>query len=94
MSDSGGWVARRLAPAPASLRRRIEAALAEGAGAAEVAEELPGRLRAVAQRLLAEAKSGPATRETAMTLLAADALITLSCEWTAEFAPERMGDPG
>ena len=90
MSDPGEWVARRLAAAPELLRRRIEAALPEAEGAAE---DLPGRLRAVAQWLLAEAKSGPATRETAMTLLAADALITLSCEWTAEFAPERMRDP-
>jgi hypothetical protein len=83
-------VARRLAAAPESLRRRLEAALAAGAGGAG---DLAARLRVVAERLLVEAKSGPATRETAMTLLAADALITLSCEWTAEFAPERMRDP-
>jgi hypothetical protein len=93
VSDPGEWVARRLAAAPGSLRRRIETALAAGAGGAEGAGDLAARLRVVAERLLVEAKSGPATRETAMTLLAADALITLSCEWTAEFAPKRMRDP-
>jgi hypothetical protein len=87
-------VARRLAAAPASLRARIQTALGAGAGAGtDGTGDLAVRLRAIAERLLAEVKSGPATRETAMTLLAADALITLSCEWTAEFAPERMRDP-
>ncbi len=37
-------------------------------------------LRAVAVRLLAEARSAPATRDTALTVLAADTLITLAVE--------------
>lgn len=44
-------------------------------------------LRGRAEELLAEARDGQATRETAITLLAADALITLACEWTAEMEP-------
>jgi hypothetical protein len=38
------------------------------------------KLRAAADRLLAEARSGPPSRDTALTLLAADALITLAVE--------------
>jgi hypothetical protein len=48
-------------------------------------------LRGRAEELLAEARAGAATRDTAITLLAADALMTLACEWTAEMAPERLG---
>ncbi len=39
-----------------------------------------------------EAKSGPAGHDTAMTLLAADALITYACEVVAEQEPERLGE--
>lgn len=49
-------------------------------------------LRDLAERLLPDAKSGPPTRDTALTLLAADALITLACEAAAEEAPERLGE--
>jgi hypothetical protein len=41
---------------------------------------------------LALAQSGPPSRETAITLLAADALMTFACEAMAEGAPERLGD--
>jgi hypothetical protein len=85
VSQLEGWLDQRLARAPASLRQRIEGALS-GAGA-DLTGSPAGRLQAVAERLLQEAKVGPATRDTAMTLLAADALITLACEWTAEFDP-------
>jgi hypothetical protein len=97
MSDPDRWLADQLAGAPESLRKRIWAAwgreraevaeVADGAGGAGVAE----RLRGVAERLMEEAKAGKPDRETAMTLLAADALITLACEWTAEHDPERLG---
>lgn len=89
MSEPGSWLDDRLAGAPPSLRARLVAA---GAGAAADAADVAAALRALAETLLAEAKAGPPTRETAMTLLAADALVTLACEWTAEFAPERLGD--
>ena len=39
-----------------------------------------------------EAKSGPPTRETAMTLLAADALITYACEAVTVEDPDRLGE--
>jgi hypothetical protein len=41
-------------------------------------------LRAAADALLQEAKQGPPTHDTALTLLAADALITLSCQAVAD----------
>jgi hypothetical protein len=50
------------------------------------------QLYAAAARLLAEAQSGPPNRDTALTLLAADALVTLTCEVVAETAPERLGE--
>jgi hypothetical protein len=49
----------------------------------------PHRLRTAATRLLAEARSAPPTRDTALTLLAADALITLAVE--AELDTEGKG---
>jgi hypothetical protein len=51
-------------------------------------------LRAVAEDLLAAAKVGPPTHETALTLLAADALITLACEWVGETEPRPPLPPG
>jgi plasmid stabilization system protein ParE len=62
------------------------------AGAGGAAEDLGRRLRAVAESLLDEAKSGTPSREMAMTLLAADALITLACEWEAEHDVEPAGE--
>jgi hypothetical protein len=46
----------------------------------------------MAHRLVEDAKSGPASHETAMTLLAADALITYSCEIVADEQPERLAE--
>jgi hypothetical protein len=59
-----------------------------GGEALGLAEALRGR----AEELLAEARDGAPSRETAITLLAADALMTLACEWVAEMAPERLGE--
>jgi len=42
--------------------------------------------------LLEEASNGKPARETALTLLAADALVTYACEITAELAPSRLAD--
>ncbi len=50
------------------------------------------QLRDLADRLLEQAKSGPPTHETALTLLAADALVTLACEAVAETDPSRLAD--
>jgi hypothetical protein len=45
------------------------------------------RLRQLGDGLLAQAKSEPASRDTALTLLAADALMTFACEALAEVDP-------
>ena len=55
-------------------------------------EDLAGTLEDLAETLMEEAKSGPAGHDTAMTLLAADALITYACEVVAEREPERLGE--
>ncbi|UCG85636.1 MAG: hypothetical protein JSW71_17155 [Gemmatimonadota bacterium] len=77
----------RLVDAPASLRSRILQAACGGALPGTLS---PETLRKMARRLVEEAKSGPPSHDTAMTLLAADALITFSCEVVAEQQPERL----
>jgi hypothetical protein len=67
--------------------QRAAFSVERGGEALGFAAELRGR----AEELLAVARAGAATRDTAITLLAADALMTLVCEWTAEMAPERLG---
>jgi hypothetical protein len=74
------WLAGRLQGTPPSLRARIEAAVTAEAG----------DLRRAAERLLNESKDGAATRDSAMTLLAADALVTLACQWAAEHDPDSL----
>lgn len=51
---------------------------------------LHDQLKAAGDRLLAEARSGSAARDTALTLLAADALMTLACEAMAERDPNGL----
>jgi hypothetical protein len=65
---------------PPTLRRRLEEAVRQHPGPGRPAEALLAAGRA----LLAEATDAPPTRETALTLLAADALVTFSCEAAAE----------
>ena len=82
------WLSARLAEVPPTLRRRVEEAVrSSGRGG-----DAPKVLRAAAEALLAEAANAPPGREAALTLLAADALMTYACEATAEHAPERLGD--
>jgi hypothetical protein len=97
VTDPEAWLAARLAEAPAALRNRIEAArpappapfsVQRGASSGRFEDEL----RRMAEQLLALAKGGPPTHETALTLLAADALITLACEWVAETRPGVLAD--
>lgn len=45
---------------------------------------LPQALEQVGEELLRLAQTGPPTRDTALSLLAADTLITLACEVAAE----------
>jgi hypothetical protein len=88
------WVAERLAGAPEVLRNRVLNALQRWSeeGKVKGEESTPpftlcaspfthlSELRAAAGRLLAESRSAPPSRDTALTLLAADALITLAVE--------------
>ena len=55
-------------------------------------ESVADALRTLADALLQEAKEGGDTRDAALTLLAADALVTYACEAVAEAAPERLGE--
>ena len=55
---------------------------------------LPDQLQSLAETLLEETQSGPPTHDTAMTLLAADALITYACEVVAVEEPEKLGEMG
>jgi hypothetical protein len=77
---TAAWLAGRLAGTPPSLRARIEEAVTAHAG----------DLRKAAEHLLDESKDGAATRDAAMTLLAADALVTLACQWAAEHDPDTL----
>ncbi|MEE8193085.1 MAG: hypothetical protein V3T74_10100 [Gemmatimonadales bacterium] len=53
---------------------------------------LPAALRAAADQLIEQAKSGPPTRDTALTILAADALITFACEAAGEADPPSLAE--
>jgi hypothetical protein len=48
--------------------------------------------RQLAEQLLEEAKTGPPNHDTALTLLAADTLITFACEAVAERDPGALAD--
>ncbi len=78
----------RLADVPEVLRSRIERAIAQHHDfeSSEVSEAL----RRIGERILAEALAD-LDRGGAITLLAADALVTYYCEAVAERAPLRLG---
>ena len=76
--------------APERLRERL---LPECRAGTEYRVQSTGYAE-VAERLLALAQGGVADHETAMTLLAADGLITYVCEMVAEEAPGELGDVG
>ncbi|HEX9728982.1 MAG TPA: hypothetical protein VGA37_10800 [Gemmatimonadales bacterium] len=75
------WVDDRLAGAPPSLCDRIRLAI----------DRHGLDLRRSADAVLREALSAAPSRETAVTLLAADALVTLACEYAAEVRPDVLG---
>jgi hypothetical protein len=77
------WLAPRLADVPSTLRQRIEDAVNAVPGDGAAADVL----RSAAEALLARARNGSPGRETALTLLTADALITYACEAAADAAP-------
>ena len=53
---------------------------------------LAAALSTAAEQLLEQAKSGPPTRDTALTILAADALITFACEAAGEADPSSLAE--
>jgi hypothetical protein len=73
------WLASREPAPPAALRSRIEAALV--ADLARDADELPDACLAAGERLVgALLRSNSTSRESALDLLAADALVTYAFE--------------
>src|SRR5207247_11074591 len=88
LSEVDRWLEPPLRDAPPSLRRRVEQALR--AQAPKAGTPVSSALRAAADALLAEANDGDSGRETALTLLAADALVTYACEAAAEADPHSL----
>jgi hypothetical protein len=86
VTDPTVWLSERLAEAPPALRVRVEAAMDVQRAGCSVQRGFGDQLRAAAEDLLTKAVAGPPTHETALTLLAADALITLACEWAGAVA--------
>ena len=79
----------RIERAPAPLARRLEDVLSEPLG-----DDPVSNMRAKAGVLLDEAAVGEPGRHTAITLLAADALVTFACEYLALTAPDRLEEMG
>lgn len=95
MTEPAAWLEERLEGAPASLRQAISQALGGNAAGAAGAADAAGfatLLRETGERLLESAKRNGADRRGALTLLAADACITLAAEWTAETDPAKLAE--
>jgi len=93
LTDLETWLSPRLGQVPESLCARIlEAVVGAGKHATDDANgvTIPAALRSLADMLLEEARVGPPTHDTAITLLAADALVTYACEAAAELGPETL----
>jgi len=86
------WLAPKLSDVPDSLRRRILDAVSGGQRGSPTGGQFAEQLRRVGEELMVEAKSAPPARDTAMTLLAADALITFACEAVAETDPAMLAE--
>lgn len=77
---------------PDSLRVRIEDAV-RAYEPRPASRSVADALKAIAASLITEAMSAPEdSRDTAMTVLAADAMITYACEATAEADPSALAD--
>ena len=82
------WLAGRRSPAPEPVREAVEDLVADtGVGAA-----LHDRFAAAALSALADVVNQPSARDTAMTLLAADALLTYACEAALESGLDVLDD--
>lgn len=86
----GGWLDARRADVPPNLSARVREAL--GASLDLDVGEAPERCVAAAEGLVAGLLAADSTgRDSALTLLAADALVTYAFEAAAD-APERLSE--
>ena len=85
MSDALLWLTERLEDAPEQLRARMLAAVASVAPAGATHEHLAQAAQACLVRALRDS-----SRESALELLAADALLTHACEAAAEAGSEAL----
>jgi hypothetical protein len=69
------------------LRVRIEAAMQKAGMKTVPPESYGSQLMTIAESLLGESGSAIPDRSAAITLLAADAVVTLACEWEASSLP-------
>jgi hypothetical protein len=77
---------------PDSLRVRLEEAI-RTYGPRVANRPVPDALEQIAESLITDAKSAPVgSRETAMMVLAADAMITFACEAVAELDPGQLAE--
>jgi hypothetical protein len=87
------WLERHSAGAPAALRARVlELAAAAGATTLAGVNALPARLAEAGSHALLAAECSTGDRESALELLAADALITLALLAQAQVAPAGLAD--
>lgn len=87
MTDLASWLEPRLLEAPESLRDLI---LDEARATPTSRSPIPEALKDLGERMMEEAQSAPPTHDTAMLLLAADALMTFAVEAVAESDPEQL----
>ena len=77
---------------PESLRAKIMDAVMGGRADGRMGGTVAEQLQRAGEGLMLEAKFGTPNRDSAMTLLAADALITFAQEALAELEPERLAE--
>lgn len=82
------WLDARLRGVDDELATRIRSALDTAAGASGVSEAPSVLLRAAVARLAPLAADGCVARESAIDLLAVDALVTLACEALADVSDD------
>jgi hypothetical protein len=90
LTDLRRWLDARQPPPPPSLRTALDEAVVKWD---PQQGGVPVRLAAVGLEVLAQVVRAPATRADALTLLAADALITYACEAAFDDDPAERGDP-
>ncbi len=83
---TGAWLEARLEDGPEVLSRRTREFIA----AEPKGDDLSSRLARAARRALARAVAHPADRDSALDLLAADALVTLALAARVESEPEGL----